>query len=215
MSELRPRSEIVPTEWKSGHRGISKIERYGLGVLVLKLRHDNIGPVDIAEACNEELKSRSDGKTYYRIEHDNVQNFVNKFYKQRYKSFLEQHKAEVEEYEDPITMVHKFCQQIKLEMQYAQNNRGPDGAAINEEKLARIMGLFNEALNTMGNLYSKITPAFNVLLFRANVRAFNSTTQARTDINDSQKEQTLLDIRQTLLTDHFMASLRSQIPVDD
>lgn len=215
MGDLRPTSEVQGGEWSRGIYGMSKVERYGLAETILRLRKDGLRVHEIVKACNSELHARPDGKRYYTISWVNVQDFLDKYIKFRYKSFLEQHKEELEHYEDPLTLIHGFCQQIKLEMKYAQEHRAADGTAANHDKLMDIMGMLRDTLASMGTLYQKIAPAFNVVYFRRNLKALLTAISGRTDLNRDQKERTILNIRYCLLTDNFLQSLQHQAEDED
>ena len=74
MGTVLPSSSLVDQSGSLG--GSSKIDVYGLGEFVWNCRAEKgMSYLGIAAACNDLLRKREDGKSYYEITLHNIKNY--------------------------------------------------------------------------------------------------------------------------------------------
>lgn len=215
MGELLPASELAFSETGPEHftRGVhaqSKVERYGLSQLILELNEEKLTFVEITKRCNDELRSRTDGRAYHRIIDKNISRFLSRYHKSRFTSFAERHAEDFGRYQDPISLVHEMCQNLKIELKYAQEHRDQNGLMKFRGTYTELMGQLNSALNTMGSLYQKMQPTWTVAMFRANLRALGNEILATDQLEQAQKSYVLDVIQRNMLSDTFINAVDAQ-----
>ncbi len=215
MGELLPAGDLGlnkggPEHYSAGTHGMAKVERYNLTALILKLNEDGITFREISRRCNDELMGRSDGRAYHQIIPKNIERFVHRYNKASFLSFADRHAEDFGRYQDPISLVHEMCQNLRVEIKYAQEHRERNGQMKFRETYTEHMKQLNDALNTMGNLYQKMQPTWTVALFRANLRALGNEFLAADYLTQDQKNKVLDAIQRNMLSDTFIHAVDAQ-----
>jgi hypothetical protein len=207
MATVLPSSSLVDQSGTLG--GTSKVDVYGLSEFIWNCRAEkSMSYYSIAKACNDQLRAREDGKTYYEITLHNVSNYCEGMRRkiQKYKGIVLQRK--LNKAVNVVPDLQSIINRIKIELDKLQEGGGP----VKVDAFTKLITTLNQSLSLLVFLKERAKPYISIEAVQRNVNALVSEVEADQEIPINLKRKMLQLVARMVLTPDLITSDKDEMP---